>query len=323
MKNKLPIAVLVADLHLSLRPPAARSAEPDWLATQAGYLKQLRQIADLSERKASGQLTLPVICAGDLFDKPNPSPELINFAIKHLPAMHAVPGQHDLNYHRYEDLKKTAYWTLVEAGKVVDLKPGKPVEVNSGGTALRLHGFPWGISVYPPKDPHDLLLEVAVIHSYIWTMGTGYPGAPGGHRARNWLKCVYNFDVAVFGDNHKSFSYSPPPGSVYKTLVWNCGGFIRRRTDEKNHRPSVGLLYADGSVKRTYLDTGRDRFIDDRVEQVKSSLKGAEILDFLEELENLADKDIDFRGAIMEWLDREKVPAEVRRTVLQALEERK
>jgi hypothetical protein len=29
--------------------------------------------------------------------------------------MFAVPGQHDLPYHRMEDLMKSSFWTLVEA----------------------------------------------------------------------------------------------------------------------------------------------------------------------------------------------------------------
>ena len=38
-------------------------------------------------------------------------PELINWAIKHLPPMLAVPGQHDLPYHDYKELGRSAYAT--------------------------------------------------------------------------------------------------------------------------------------------------------------------------------------------------------------------
>jgi DNA repair exonuclease SbcCD nuclease subunit len=68
MHAPTPLAVLVADLHLSLQQPACR-ADENWLAVQKRYLKQLSVIG------------LAVICAGDIFDRWNPSPELLVFAI--------------------------------------------------------------------------------------------------------------------------------------------------------------------------------------------------------------------------------------------------
>src|SRR5690606_2165772 len=53
-------ALLVADIHLSHRPPIARAAEPDWYAAMERQLFQLRYLSD--------HYRAPVICAGDVFD---------------------------------------------------------------------------------------------------------------------------------------------------------------------------------------------------------------------------------------------------------------
>ncbi len=51
------VAVLVSDIHLSQKPPIARSAEGSW------YQAMQRQLAEL-KRIAKGA---PVLCAGDVF----------------------------------------------------------------------------------------------------------------------------------------------------------------------------------------------------------------------------------------------------------------
>ena len=52
--------------------------------------RSLEQIRDLQK-----EFDCPVICAGDIFDKWNSPPELINFAYDNLPEIYAIPGQHD------------------------------------------------------------------------------------------------------------------------------------------------------------------------------------------------------------------------------------
>lgn len=52
------LALLIADVHLSWRPPIARSAEPDWPEAMA---RILRQVADLA-----AEHRCPILCAGDV-----------------------------------------------------------------------------------------------------------------------------------------------------------------------------------------------------------------------------------------------------------------
>lgn len=317
-KQNPVVALLVADLHLSHRPPAARAAETDWYAAMRRQLRELRHLS-LQQLRDDGdewsRKSLPVICAGDVFDKWNPPPELINFAIQELPPLYAVPGQHDLAHHSYADIKKTGYWTLVEAGVITNLHgPATgPIEI-PGLVPLRLWGFPWGELVTPLLQVHDLALDVAVIHQYVWTKKTGYRGAEERQRVSGYN--LRGYDVAVFGDNHKPFTYIFKHGPRAGKVIYNAGGFFRRKSDEKDHRPSVGLLRSDGSVTRHHLDVSKDQFVEGEVRDTEpASLEG-----LADDLARLADKAIDFAAAVEVVLRREDVPEAVRKLVLERLE---
>ena len=186
------IAILCSDLHLSLTAPVARTAEPDWLAAQGRVLKQVRLLQELA-------FDVPVIYAGDVFDRWNVSPELINWVIDNLPHGYAIPGQHDLPLHQYEDVNRSAYWTLVKAGVIEDLEYGKPIVVND---RLVLYGFPWGKKILSLADPIKGKLNVAVVHAYCWKAGYCYPGASQSVGVAEMSKMLSGYDAATFGDNH-------------------------------------------------------------------------------------------------------------------------
>jgi hypothetical protein len=306
-------ALLVADLHLSHKPPLARSAEPDW------YSAMERQLAELEGLQVT--LGVPVLVAGDIFDRWDSPAELITFAIRRLPEeMYAIPGQHDLPYHNYADIHRSSYATLIEAGKIHVLKSNNSVEVG----ALRLHGFPWGFPVTPLKEKkNDLLMDVAVIHDYLWKRGekhgTGYPGAPPDkHWTRHW-KNLRGYNLGVFGDNHVPVEVRCATGAC---RIFNVGGFFRRKADEKGHKPSVGLLHSDGTVTRHYLDCRKDKWID-VPEGVETLLGSTGMQGLVEAFADLGDCALDFAERIRRTLDGEKVSEEVKRLVLNWLEVKK
>ncbi len=316
------VAVCCADLHLWQTPPTARSVEKDWLKTQRGYLTQVERIASGDTLNLDRGPPLPIIIAGDIFDRYNPSYELVNFVINNLPlSCYAIPGQHDIINHRYDDLKKTAYWTLIKSDAIIDLHPDSPVEVTGGGgTLLRLHGFPWGFPIEPLKDPHDLFMEIAVVHKYVWRSGYSYPNAPKEQRVDSLLKLLKGYDVAIFGVNHKGFQWGLNDRT--KCFVWNNGGFMRRKRDEIDYRPRVGLVMSDNTVKRHYLDVSKDKFTEVD-ENVAASVADVDASDFIAELQELGDTAINFGQRMRRFLDKHCDDPKVRDIVEQAMQKRR
>jgi len=271
------IAVLCADIHLSLNPPAARRGEPDWFGAMAHTLYQVRDLADELDH-------VPIICAGDVFDRWNSPPELVNFALQELPMMYAIPGQHDLPLHRMDLIKKSAFWTLVIAGKLIHLD-GRGIQY--GG--LMIHGFGWGSRITLPPDDAFEGIRLAVIHDFIWTGTYGYPGASDTSKVKHFRKNLVGYSAAVFGDNHKGFLVEHPQP------VLNCGGLFRRKSDEIGYRPSVGILCKSGKITRHYLDTTGE-CIESVVEE--SERAETDFGDFLADLSSLTSDPLSFAEAM-------------------------
>lgn len=293
-------AILASDIHLSQKCPVARSSEESWFDAMARPLAELRGLAS--------RYDVPVVYAGDIFDRWNASAEVINFALRHLPPGYAVPGQHDLPNHSYEEIKRTAYWTLVEAGLLKDLKPGQPTDIGRGVVA---HGFPWG---HPPKSitQTEGKIDLAVVHAFIYdTPERAYPGAPPEARASVARAALAGFSAAVYGDNHRGFI------DYRKGLsIINCGGFMRRKSDERDYRPGVGLLLGDGTIKRHYLDTSAEAFIvaTEAEERVGKMLDMSAFVDGLESLGG--DDVLNFEAALRRFLETNGTEQNVARRAL-------
>jgi DNA repair exonuclease SbcCD nuclease subunit len=302
------LAVCCSDIHLSHRPPLFRSAEPDWYAAMARTLDELSLFGTM--------YNCPIVVAGDIFDKWNPPPELINFAIKHLPKCFAVPGQHDLPNHNYDERTRSAYWTLVEAGVVENLHPGSAYPNDQ----LVLHGFPWGFDITPPMEKaHSLSINLAVIHRYVWSrkLNTGYPGAPEEALGNRMISKLKGYDAAIFGDNHRGFEISQG--------IMNCGALIRRKSDEADYVPCVSLLKvaAKGEIdiQRVPLASAKqDVFLKPGDAVAKMVKDHPEVETFVAELMSLGDSTMDFREALERFFRGNSVVDGVRKIILECLE---
>lgn len=285
-----PICILVSDLHLSHTPPVARSTEESWYAVQAGYLAQLKQIA-----KDAGDV--PVVCAGDIFDRWDAGSTCTNFAIEHLPHMFAVAGQHDLPNHSYADIERSSYWTLMQAEKISNLDYTIKHPYSHDG--LLLYGFPWGCDIKPPKRlGAQKNIHLAVVHAYCWRAGCGHPGAEDSTLSAKYRDSLKGYDTAVFGDNHVHFTDSKGTPTIY-----NCGTFMRRKLDERDCKPGVGILYADGRISRQPLITDQDKFID--VAAIRDAFAtDAKIAGFLEYIRNMTGEQLSFEDAVRRGLDK-------------------
>lgn len=298
------IAVLCSDIHLSHTPPVARSAEPDWYRAQARVLDQLGALGDKYG---------PIVCAGDIFDRWNSPPELINFAIACLPHMFAIPGQHDLPHHNLDELRRSALWTLVEADAISLIEEcGSWLGYEDGkDPVLYGYGCPWGGSLKSPQRSEGGI-HLAVVHQYIWKQGHGYPGAPVDSKVGGAIRQLSGFDAAVVGDNHSGFL-------AWQNRLINCGCLIRRKQDERKYRPMVGLLHEDAHIEPHYLDTSEDLWVEPEATPV---VKSHGLEEFLNELK-VATESFDFRLAVHRYLESNRVNRRTTEILLGAMEEGK
>ena len=305
-----PIAILTADIHLSHSSPAARSQEPDW------YEAMRRQFQWLKELQRRFEHELPIFIAGDIFHKYSPPVELVNFALRELPDnIYAIPGQHDLPYHSLDDIRKSAYWTLMEAGKITNVNYRTPalMRVGCSEVLIRLHGFPFKCPIIPCQKEGDAI-EIAIIHEYCWQGRACYLGASEEKSVEAHRAHAGTYDVLVFGDNHiphEDFSENP--------VVFNCGGFYRRTIDEVDHRPSVGILYSDLTIKREYVPVQEDIFITKQ----ESSVLEQNISDFVHYLSNTTTNPLDVEEIIRNYVITHNVSELVQIEISRLLEKAK
>mgnify|MGYP000029409979 FL=1 len=299
------IALLCSDIHLSHRPPVVREEKTTnaWYSLQSQYLSQLSALA--------GEYNCPIVCAGDIFDRWNSPAELINFALAYLPDnMYCIPGQHDLLYHDFNQIVRSAYWTLVEAGKINHLSHDRPLKVSD---SLTLHGVPWGHRVPENTEEHkEGMIHLAAIHAYIWTTGHNYPGASQQAHIREWARLLSSYDAAVFGDNHKGFLSK----TSFDIPILNCGTLMRRKSDELAYIPCVGLLWDDGIISQKMLDTSVDKFIEPAaMKALQESGQDGQLSDFLQELSSIAAGPIGFADALKHFLSENTIGKHTRQVL--------
>lgn len=242
-KKKVPIAVVVSDIHLRENAPRARAAEPSWDAVQIRHLFAVTQCATTHG--------VPVIIAGDLFHRWDTTAHTINLALEHLPTAYAVPGQHDLPHHRVSDLPQSAYWTCVLGGKITHLNEPELMEVN--GVTCVLYPFGWGQSLLPLKRKKtDDRVHIAVVHASIY-LSKSHKGVGDDQLLDRWEPLCRGYDFAVFGDNHQGFVEQ-----VRDCLVVNCGGMIPTNIDQISQKTGFCLLYSDGTAERVWFDLSED-----------------------------------------------------------------
>jgi hypothetical protein len=298
------LAIATGDWHVDDVAPTYRENEPDWWAAMQRPIDQIKAIQN--------KYKCPILHDGDVFNRWKASPELINWCLRHFPVMYGIPGNHDLPNHRYEDKNKSAYQVLVEAGRIIDLKPGIPHPLNG----LTVTGFPFGTPVKSATSQGIDNLTVALAHAYVWKKNHGYTGAPEDKRVGEWERKLGGFSHAFFGDNHNAFDYQGRD-----TWVVNTGCIMRRRRDESTYAPSVWLLWSDGEVSRKKLDCSEDIYSQAADKEVVDRGEAIDPERLIQSLRGLQQKNrIDFQATVTEIMTTLGVSEEVRSRVMEAVE---
>lgn len=297
-----PVALAFSDLHLSLNAPVCRKEQNNWLEVQHFYLDQVCSKASI--------LDVPVLFAGDLFDRWNSPAELISLAMRCLPHnMYCVPGQHDLPNHRIDLMHRSAYGVLVEGGTIKDCSGGKTIRTSDAD----IYGFGWDEQITPPAFGNGSL-KIALIHSYCWIAGKEHYGATHNSNVTHFGKVFKGYDIAIFGDNHKDFIVKEGD-----TIVVNCGRAVRRKADEIVSTPCMYVILSDGTVRREYFDTTIDRFFKNAKERESAST--LDLQSFLKHLQGLAGNDgLDFRESVMSHLRDEDIETGIKEIIIKAIE---
>lgn len=313
-----PVAIAFGDFHASLKPPAARAESPsEWLNVQARYLKQLEKLAK--------DIEVPILCTGDIFDNWNSPAELVNMLLEVMPKIYSIVGNHDLPNHSYAEIRRSSYWTLVRAGRIKNLAPKEMVCVPK---MFSLVGFPFGTEPGSCLEwsPNLITPNIALVHKYIWQSKLDRrPNATEDDSVHKLHEKTGGFDTILIGDNHHWFKSQWGNrgtgiivGGALKT-IFNNGTFIRRKADEIDLEPVVGIVHLDGYVEPHRLETSIDRFRD-RKEIAEVEEVDLDTEEVLRELGKLADATIDFGQAVRAVLKSGKVSKEVTNLVLKQLE---
>lgn len=286
LRNYKVKLVVCSDIHLCHSKPPARDLEADWYSVMDRSMFQLSTI----QKEAGG---VPILIAGDLFDRWNSPVELVNFASDVLPKdCYAIPGQHDLPNHSYEHIERSAYWNLCQSGVITNLFPYGRKVIND----VDVQAFPWGTPLDTSSSKYPGI-KLALCHHFVWSAGTGFVGAFDGDRASSISKQIEGFTLGVFGDNHKAFS----EGSVF-----NCGTLMRRHLNEIKYKPRVGLVMDDGSIHSCLLDCSEDKFCDSRFDfDISGEVVDMSLLK--DALEGLRGDSLDYQKVVHTAIEDEQV----------------
>jgi hypothetical protein len=241
--------------------------------------------------------------------------------MKELPSIVlTVPGQHDLPNHRYDDMKRSSYYTLVLSQAIDTIRPGERAHIKGNWYA---YGYPWGYDNIEELDLEEGEKALAVIHSYIWKGDNKYTDAPNSKHVCRWQKKLSNegFNAAVFGDNHKGFFCMTDSTDQEGPWIINCGTFIRRTIDEINYRPRVGILHDKGYIEEHYLDCEKDKFIDVS-EALEAIDKALEATDFIRELSGLGKTVVDFCDAVERFCSKNGIDKRIVELINRSMEKK-
>lgn len=272
--RKNAVALLCSDLHLRTAVPSSR-IERSWYPEMERHLDAIATMAG----------DLPIICAGDVFDRWNPPSELVSWALDCLPQMFAIPGQHDLNGHDYDRRMEGAYGVLVKAGIIIDLPAERWCNVSFESHEINIWANPWGRYLLPKQKPAKGIC-LQVIHKYVYdTPIHAYKDAPTDGLQ---LSTPKNIDAVLSGDNHITW---------FRNNWFNPGSLMQLKSDQKNHCPTLGYLHADGSIHAIpmlRLQTPKESWADTRTEE-----NPALATETLEAIQGLQREDIGFSDRLL------------------------
>jgi hypothetical protein len=307
--NITPLFLATADLHLSDRPPICRAGIEDWIGYQRGLLAEINSIAQ--------EHNIPVLCAGDIFDRPRVSPRLEMMAMEMIGEWIFIPGQHDMPGHDYNRaFTEGSFGVLSSANTLAPYTPvGIRVMGNRYGDPIPvdcLYEFGGKMHQQPKVNPS----QIALIHHLVWYRESPFPGAPEEGNVCKLAEQFVDYDFVVSGDNHQSFTYWDPRDPD-KPLWVNPGPPWRRTTDAG--RPEVVLVYEDRKINSIEMpDYG---LFSDAHLPVDDTETDERIREFVESLRESEFEGLDFTENVRRYLTSQECSERAKHKLLEAIEQ--
>jgi len=301
--------LLVGDTHFRTTTPERRR-ETNFMEVCLGKLKQILQIFNDEHCDF-------ILQAGDFFDSPNVSDELVAKVIETLmpysddgPILLAIHGQHDLAYHSDVSRQKSKL-RVMEAAGVAGLLDDKPT--GCGGATV--YGASFGQAVPRPSDD-AAIFNILVAHAMVGDKPL-WPGhdltGPEDYAKRN-----PGYDMYLLGDYHY-----PWKASVGDIHLFNCGVVVRRTAAKREleHKPKVIVFDANtGDSKDVFLKVKLAEEAFDLTKIEKDTPRDPAALEALAaKLRKSGKVGVNFTENLLRFCEAEKVPDVVRKRILQAL----
>lgn len=317
-----PTFIFTADWHLTDSQPICRT--DDYIETQKGKIQFIQELQEEHD--------IPVLFAGDLFDKWKVSPRLESYAIYNLPeGIIAIPGQHDLKNHNLNLIEETSFNVLKASGIIngdqsywasytgQNYETIRKCYVNTTQNPLfyYIHTYPYGVPIKPLNDDSRQqkgARNIVLAHQLTY-IGRTWPGNMASN-ARKLLKSLPGYDLIIVGDNHKTFVVEEDG-----RLLVSPGSLMRMSADQTDHKPCVFLYYAeDNHVEPVYLPI--EEGVINRDHLIKKEEKDKRIQAFVERIRNQKNLGLNFRKNLEIYFRDNKTDKHVEELVWGSLEER-
>jgi DNA repair exonuclease SbcCD nuclease subunit len=271
----------ISDIHLSETKPRCRLDE-DWIQTQSETLDFVFTTA-LKENS-------DIIATGDIFHQSVVHPKIVNMLLLKIEKFnregfkfYALAGQHDLPYHRWEDVDNSSFGILWNSGLIKDLSDigtaahfGQPESIHENPAFVFLHTltFPHSDEIPPYiKDAigADLLLKKYPQAKYICT-----------------------------GDYHHGFIYEEEG-----RYVINPGCLTVQKSDMIDYQPFIVLIDAGKEiVKKIFVPSDSKLVTDEYVKSMED--RDERIESFVESIEKSGKLSLSFEDNLKEAMVKNK-----------------
>ena len=285
---------MTADLHFRSTIPEARM--DDYLENQDNLLKWLKSFENDGYR---------FLCSGDVVhfarERANPL-GWVNYLYNHLPTMDGCLGNHDLLYHRIDNLPDTTMGMLIDSGRYsIENIMEKDYEV---------HFFHYGQRIQHTKPKSSKTL-IAVYHAMVTQEPNPFFE---GEIAEDLLTEFPEYDIILTGDNHEGFVVAKD-----ERVLINPGSLKRDTAAQIDHKPHIYLYDTETQeLTATPVPIENDIISVDHIEKVKERDDRLEKLS--DKFEEVRDVTLDYHENIMKAIEANSSRDDVELRILRWLE---